>query len=140
MKTSHLLAALSALIPTVAFSSPMHNVWANRAFSVSEPGGGYYTSASADCALSWTEGTGYAVAIMRIKTTTGDFFEFQLASVISSTNYEINGLWNVTKNGVPVCTNCAAQAYGLTGPVGHGFKFNGSGYSTGATISNRYDF
>jgi hypothetical protein len=140
MKTPYLLAALSALIPSVAFSGTVHNVWANGQGGVSEPGANY-TAATTDCSFVWNESTTSAFAIARVKTTLGDVFEFQLAYVTSNTTaYEINGLWHVTKNGVQVCTNCAGKAYGLTGQIGNGFKFSGSGYGMHAGITNRYSF
>lgn len=143
MKTSHLLAALSALVPAAALAAnPVHNVWATQPGFVSEPGANY-AATSASCSISWTESTGYAFINARATAPTGDLYEFQLVSVTGSTSaFQVDGLWNISKNGLPLCTGCAGQAYGLTGSTGSMFKIYAGNYNyhLSAVITSRYDF
>ncbi|MFL5358295.1 hypothetical protein [Archangium sp.] len=143
MKTTPLLVALSALFPAVALAAnPVHNVWATQPGLISEPGASYVAT-SASCSFSWTEVSGYAFINARAKAPTGDLYEFQLVSVTGSpTAYEVDGLWNVSKNGVPLCTGCSGLAYGLTAPIGSMFKIYVGNYSyhLSGSVTNRYDF
>lgn len=143
MKTPHLLVALSALVPAVALANPVHNIWATQPGYVSEPAANY-AATSASCSFSWTEATGYAFINARATAPTGDSYEFQLVSVTGSPSaYEVDGLWNISKNGVPLCTGCSGQAYGLTGSIGSMFKIYAgpnSSYHLSAIITSRYDF
>ncbi|WNG36276.1 hypothetical protein F0U60_23235 [Archangium minus] len=142
MKISRPLSALCVLLPTLAWSSPVHSVWSTSAIEVKDPTGWYNTS-SANASLSWNQFTGFAFVNARATSTTGNVYEFQLVSTTASTTADaIVGTWNVTKNGIPLCTNCTGSAYGLTGGVGNYFKIyvNGETYGLIAYISSAYHY
>ena len=146
MKTSRLslLVALFLVMPGMAWSNPVHNVWANVPIVIGDSGS-WYNATSTNCAFSWNEGTGQAFANAQATITVNNvnyLYEFQLVSVTGTTaSSQINGLWNVKRNGVLLCGNCAGSAYGL-GPVGSSFKIyvQNSTYHLSGTVSSRYDF
>jgi hypothetical protein len=143
MKNHRLLSALCVLFPALAWSNPVHSVWSNSPMFVADPVGGFQTATKANCAFSWTEGTGYAFANATATSSTGDVFEFQfLAPTASAANGAIVGNWNVTKNGVLVCGNCSGSAYGLSGGVGTGFKIyvSGESYHLSGYVSSVYNY
>jgi hypothetical protein len=141
MKSIHLLTALSVLCPALAWSNPVHNVWSTQGLYVSEPGASA-TPTSANVSFSWTEGTGLAFSNGQATTPAGDRYEFQLVSVThNTTSTGIRGLWNVSKNGAPLCTSCVGHAYGF-GAVGTYFKIyvDGERYHLSGYVSSRYDY
>jgi len=142
MKMSRLLMSLGALFPAIAWSSPVHNVWATSPLFVADASG-RYEATSANCAFSWNESTPQAFANARAKTAAGDVYEFQLVSTTGNTSSSsITGVWNVSKNGVALCTQCEGSAYGLSGGVGSYFKiYVGNGtYHLSAYVTSTYDY
>ena len=142
MKMFRLLISLGALFPAVAWSNPVHNVWATSPLFVADASG-WYDATSADCAFSWTETTTQAVANARATTASGDVYEFQLVSTTASTSSgSIIGVWNVSRNDVALCTQCEGSAYGLNGGVGSYFKlYVGNGtYHLSAYITSTYSY
>jgi hypothetical protein len=141
MKTAHVLVALSTLVPALAWSAPVHSIWSTAAVGLTVPGSST-TIQSATGTASWTESSSYANINVRV-TTSGGVWDFQLVSVTGLTsNYQVNGLWNVSLNGTPQCTNCTGQAYGFTSPTGSYYKIyvSNSTYGVAASISSRYDY
>lgn len=141
MKTAHVMVALSTLVPALAWSAPVHSIWSTGAVALIAPGFSG-TPGTATGTASWTESSSYANINVRVPTSSG-VWEFQLVSVTGLTsNDQVNGLWNVTFNGTPQCTNCAGQAYGLSNSTGVYYKIYVSNYTygVGATISSRYDY
>jgi hypothetical protein len=142
MKISRILSALCVLFPALAWSNPVHNVWANSPLYVADSSG-WYTASSANCSFGWNETTGYAFANAQA-TVGSNLYQFQLVSVTASTSSgDITGLWNVTKNGVPLCTNCSGSAYGLNVGVGSHFKIYvgpNNAYHLSAYITSVYNY
>ncbi|MGA1839520.1 MAG: hypothetical protein ACMUIU_02755 [bacterium] len=78
-------------------------------------------------------------------------YTFECAAPSATGPDFIHGLWNVTRNGKPVCTGCVGRAYGLdagpNAPVGNYFKLYigdpfsyGEKWHLGAFITSRFDF
>lgn len=142
MKLSHPLSLLCVLLPTLAWSNPVHSVWSNSAMEIKDPTG-WHTPLSANASLSWNQSTGFAFVNAHATSTTGNVYDFQLVSVTASTTADqIVGTWNVTKNGIPLCTNCTGSAYGLTGGVGNYFKIyvNNETYGFIGYIASAYHY
>ncbi|MET0404728.1 MAG: hypothetical protein ABW123_20095 [Cystobacter sp.] len=145
MKSTSLLLALSVLCPTLAWSAPpVHSVWSTQSTFVLEPGGAYYPI-SASATFSWKEDSASAFVNARATIASGEQYEFQLVSVsgIPSAS-EIQGVWNVTKNGAPLCKMCTGKAYGLNQAAG-GYNYfkiyvDGERFHFGGYISSRYDY
>lgn len=49
-------------------------------------------------------------------------YDFRLVQVTATTVSEIDGKFDIFKNGVNVCHLCIGKAYGLNQPVGQYFK------------------
>jgi hypothetical protein len=144
MKTIHkgMLAALFVVAPAVAFSSPVHNISSTSAFEVDYMGVSY-APVSSNAVVSWNETTKQAFVNARATTAGGAVFEFQFVEpTASTTGDEIDGYWDIYKSGTLVCSHCLGSAYGLSGPVGYGFKIyvNGEYYGFAGRISSRYDY
>lgn len=144
MKTIHkgMLAALFVLAPALAFSNPVHSIWTTKPIAVADPAG-WYTPASGNAVISWNEATGQAFVNARAVTTSNDVFEFQLIQTsANTTSYDINGSWNIYKNGALVCGACQGSAYGLTATVGSGFKIYvaNSTYHFSGNVASRFDY
>jgi len=137
MKPTHLLTALSVLCPALAWSNPTHNVVSTRGLYVNEPGGVTQNVTSANMTFVWTEGTSSAFSYAQATVSTGESYEFQLVSVTAlTTATQIQGLWNISKNGALLCSSCAGQVYGFYGS----FKFYAdSGYHFSGFITSRTD-
>ncbi len=113
MKATHLLTALSVLCPALAWSMPVHSVWSTKGLSVSEPGASA-TPSSANFTFNWKEADS-ASAFLNAQATTpaGVRYEFSLVSVSGDPSADmVRGLWNVTRNGAPLCTMCGARPTG----------------------------
>jgi hypothetical protein len=142
MKALPLLIALSVLSPTLAWSAPVHSLWSTQGLYVSEPGV-FYSPTSANTAISWKEDSASAFINARATIASGDQYEFQLVSVsgIPSAS-EVQGVWNVSKNGAPLCKMCTGRAYGLNQAIGSYFKIyvDGERYHISGYITSRYDY
>ncbi|HEX8539904.1 MAG TPA: hypothetical protein VF664_20755 [Cystobacter sp.] len=143
MKAPHLLTALSVLCPALAWSLPVHSVWSNQGLYVSEPGAGA-TPSSARFTINWQEANSASAFINAQATTSaGVRYEFSLVSVSGDPSADmVRGLWNVTRNGAPLCSMCAGSAYGLSQAPGAYFKIyvDGERYHLSGYITNRYDY
>ncbi|WP_224369206.1 hypothetical protein [Hyalangium versicolor] len=142
MKISRPLSVLCVLLPALAWSSPVHSVWSNAGLQIKDPTG-WYSTLSANCALSWNQSTGFAFANAHATSTAGDVYDFQLVSTTASTTADqIVGTWNVIKNGTVLCANCTGSAYGLSSGVGNYFKIyvNGETYGLSAYITSAYHY
>lgn len=141
MKMAHVMVALSTLVPALAWSAPVHSIWSNASVGLTAPGFSGSTGTATGTA-SWTESTSYANINVRVASSVGTW-EFQLVSVTGlNSAYQVNGLWNVSLNGTPQCTNCVGQAYGFNSPTGSYYKIyvNNSTYGVAANIASRYDY
>jgi hypothetical protein len=72
---------------------------------------------------AWTEGTTRAyfraVAIIAVGTPK---YDFELVKTTSTNVSEIEGLFDIKRDGVLVCNDCMGKLYGLNGAVGNYFK------------------
>ncbi|MFY0580692.1 hypothetical protein ACN28S_46345 [Cystobacter fuscus] len=142
MKATHLLSALCVLLPSLAWSAPTHSIWSNQGYVLQVPGVYVYVP-SANMTFNWTEGTSLAFVNVQAKGPADELYAFQLVSVTAPTTAdEIKGLWNISKNGAPLCTGCAGSAYGLSQPLNSYFKIyaGNSSYHISGFITNRYDY
>ncbi|WP_043427805.1 hypothetical protein [Cystobacter fuscus] len=142
MKATRLLSALFVLLPALAWSAPTHSIWSTQGYVLQVPGVFAYVP-SAKMSFNWKEGTSLAFVNAEAEGPAGEIYAFQLVSVTAPTTAdEIKGLWNISKNGAPLCTGCAGSAYGLSQPLNSYFKIyaGNSSYHISGFISNRYDY
>lgn len=140
MKSPRLLAALAALLPTLASAGSVYNLWAGNSASVTALGTTYAATTS-DATLSYNRGTSFAFAYGRAMTSAG-LYEFQLVSVsLSSPGYRLDGYWNVSRDGTLLCGQCYGSADGLSSGAGKPFTItvDGSNYKLTATINGHHD-
>lgn len=140
MKSLRLLAALSALVPAVA-SASVYNIWATKPGTLTTLGT-TQTPAAVDASVSWNTSTSFAFVYARARTSADVTYEFQLVSMTSSLyTDQINGTWNVTRNGVVVCSQCAGSIDGLSSGVGKPFNISvdGGNYQVSPIMTNRYN-
>jgi hypothetical protein len=116
----------------LAFSAPVaaqssHSVWSKKPLLVKDgqTNTEYNSFVKGNAALAWRESTvrGYAHAVAVI--TANLRYDFMLIKTTSSNADEINGLWDVRRNGLLVCNNCIGKAYMLAPsqiPPGNYFK------------------
>lgn len=74
-------------------------------------------------------------------------YTFSLVAISNCNSSSITGIWDIKKNGVPVCDGCIGTAYGIDGGVGNYFKLyigDGSSYDEkwhiSGYITQRKDF
>ncbi|ATB27630.1 hypothetical protein [Melittangium boletus] len=141
MMSRRLVPVLAVLLPTLASAASVYNTWAGTPASLTTLG--TVTSASdAKASSSWTFGTSYAFAYARARSSAG-LYEFQLVSVSPATaGGQLNGYWNVSRDGVLLCSQCQGSATGYTSAPGKPFTIsvdNGN-YKLTATITAFNDF
>lgn len=145
MKSLRLLA-LAAVLPALAWAAsiyPVYNIWASKPGNLTVLGTTQLATAT-DCSASINTKTGIGFAYARATTSAGDTYEFQLTSVTSTppVSDPLSGYWNVTRNGVAVCTQCAGTIFGMTSGAGKplSISVDGGNYQVAPIITNRYDF
>jgi hypothetical protein len=116
----------------LAFSAPVaaqssHSVWSKKPLLVKDgqTNTEYNTFVKGNAALAWTESTVRAYAHAIAVITPNLKYDFMLIKTTASTADEIDGLWDVRRNGVLVCHNCIGKAYMLSPsqiPPGNYFK------------------
>jgi len=103
-----------------------HMVGSNRPIGLIDGRTGvrYGTFVSGNAAFAWTEGALVPGAFAHVfaEVTPRLNYEFVLVSTTFSDRDTIKGLWDIKRNGVRVCASCVGMAYGLSSPVGTGFK------------------
>jgi hypothetical protein len=131
-------AALLVSVPAMA----AHSLWSTQGLYISDNGANF-PATGVNLAISWNESTLSASASFH-GVANGNSYDFELvgSSVSSVTAWNINGLWNIKRNGALICTGCPGSAYGLTAPVGTGIKFYDSTnlFHFSAIVSARQDF
>jgi len=147
------LAALTVAIPVLAWSNllPVHNV---RSSAISYFAENNYLQnqsvthvvASSRATFSWQEGTLQSFGNVQVKTK-ADTFELKLVRATSADSDEINGEWDVFKNGNPTCAGCKGYFYvtspGVNSAYLKGYVDNGKvGYSFAGDLdpNTRYDY
>ena len=148
----------SMLLCTVLLFAFSVNVFADTHTIISEKplylkdgdAGESYKNLRGEIHISWTDLTRYGYFAAKVAPQNSPVFlkyEFILVAVSKSDDYEIEGLWDIKKNGVLVAEGIVGSLYGLNQSVGNYFKFYGgdsqcntntwhlSGY-----ITDRFDF
>jgi hypothetical protein len=142
MKATRLLSALFVLLPALAWSAPTHSIWSTQGYILQALDIFAYVP-SANMTFNWKEGTSLAFVNAEAEGPADEIYAFQLVSVTAPTTAdEIKGLWNISRNGAPLCTGCAGRAYGLSQPLNGYFKIDVSNlsYHLSGFIKNRYDY
>ena len=150
LKSLLLLFVLTLFSATAAVAQNTHNVWSKKPFHLTDgdTGKNYTAFKIGSASAAWTEGTTRAyfraVAIIAIGTPK---YDFELVKTTSTSSSEIEGLFDIKRDGVLVCDDCKGKLYGLNLAVGTYFKlyvgtpaaysekWHYSGY-----ITSRFDF
>ena len=146
-----LLFIVLTLFPaTVALAQNTHNVWSKKPLYLidGDTGKKYKVFKIGNASAAWTEGTTRAYFRAKAIIAGGTpKYDFELVKVTSTSASEIEGLFDIKRDGVLVCDDCMGKAYGLNLAVGNYFKlyvgtpaafaekWHYSGY-----ITNRFDF
>lgn len=140
---------LAVVFAAPALAQDTHNVWSTRPIAVNDGAtGAHYSSfVSGNASLAWTQATPWAYAHALAIVTPALKYDFMLISTTGSDGNSIMGRWTIRRNGVIVCSNCIGKAYGLSAPIGSGFKIYvgtpaafSERWHYGGSITNRYDF
>ncbi|MBX2797029.1 MAG: hypothetical protein KTR31_05160 [Myxococcales bacterium] len=124
-----LCVVASLLGPATALAAdPVHNVISHEdPYALNDDDAGVSYDAtdikSSEALVSWQEKAEAFVHAVAV-TNTGDEIEFRLVEVTGSDNDQIDGLFDVYKNGSLLCDDCIGSAYGLdqTAAAGNYFK------------------
>lgn len=139
-----LLAALM-LVPAALWAKGLavHSVWAQKPLALIINNVNI-TPTGLNSSFNWSESSQNGFANARATDASGNTYDFQLISITASnTVSQITGKWNVSKNGVNVCTACTGSAYGLNGAAGTYYKIyvgSTNNYHVSGYITNRYDY
>lgn len=133
-------AAAALLVSAPALAG--HTIWSNRSLGIMDNGVSYPAS-NVSMTIAWNETTFAAYASFHA-TANGSTYDFDLvgSSVTAVTASNINGLWNIQRDGVLICAGCTGSVYGLTAPVNSGIKFydSTSKFHFGAFVDARQDY
>ncbi|MFY0525195.1 hypothetical protein ACN28I_19305 [Archangium gephyra] len=142
------LAALTVALPILAWSNilPVHNVRSSALNYFSETNyvqgqNTSHTVTAGFATFSWQENTLQGFGNARAKVATGDTYEFKLVRITSSDADELNGEWDVFKNGDPTCAGCKGFLYVWGDLKSGGEHLKGSVYNdkVGYTFSGSLD-
>ncbi len=116
---------LLALSPAL-FAQPAHSVWSNKPLGMRDGDTmhAFNDLARGNAAFAWNQGTtiAYARAVGVVNATLT--YDFRLVQVTGATSVsEIDGKFDIFKNGVNVCHLCIGRAYLLDQPAGTGKYF-----------------
>ena len=138
MKKRIMLAFFASLTIAVmsmsAAAQRTHSVWTNSngLYIFDATNGCQYSSFSGfEMATSWTEPfsptnpadahfRGVAKAVGFSLACPTRFYDFRLVASSTTTNDQIDGKWDVYRNGVLMCSACQGSAYGLSQAAGAG--------------------
>jgi hypothetical protein len=142
MTSPRLFPVLATLLPALASATPVYNLWAGTPATVTALGTAY-SATEAKASSSRNVGTPFAFAYARARTSAGTY-EFQLVSPPSTAfpMYQLGGNWNVSRDGVLLCSQCLGYAMGYTSAPGKPFTIsvdNGN-YQLTTTITGFNDF
>lgn len=115
---------------TAVFAADVHSVVAERPLYLTDGiTGARYSALSGTCSMNWKEKTRYGFFNAKITViSTGVLpleYEFQLVSIGNATDTEIEGLWDIKRNGILVASGIVGKLYGIDQPVSNYFKFYG---------------
>ena len=110
------LTSLSALAGDHAVISkkPLYLVDGNT-------GVGYF-GPTGHAVAGWKDATRYGYFYATATPFAAGAYEFTLTAISNQAADHIEGLWDVTHAGLPVCTGCVGRAYGIDLPPGNYFK------------------
>jgi hypothetical protein len=146
-----LCVTLSLVSTAVSYAVDVHSIEAQKPYYLTDGLSGItYTPAKGDCVIGWNDKTNYGFNVARFDITDTDNsinYEFVLVAISNSDSNQIEGLWDIKRNGILVAKGIVGKLYGLNLPVGSYIKFYGgsSQYNTNiwhfsAFITGRYDF
>ncbi|RKH56678.1 hypothetical protein D7V93_19760 [Corallococcus llansteffanensis] len=135
----------SVAVAALLLSAPAlagHSIWSNRGLYIQDNGASY-PATGVNMSIIWNESTLAAYASFH-GIANGSTYDFNLvgSSVTAVTAYNINGLWNIQRDGVIICGGCTGSVYGLTAQPGTGIKFYDSTYQFhfSAYVDGRQDY
>ena len=138
-----------------SYGANVHTVISNRPLCVKDGDTGMWYCTPPDpikgfVAMTWKEDEPGASFYAKVKIKLQDQvveYRFECAAPTDTGPDYIHGLWNISRDGMPVCTSCIGRAYGLNAPVGKYFKlYIGDTFSYGekwhlsAFVTSRFDF
>lgn len=116
----------------VALAADVHSVVAQKPLYLTDGiTGTTYSNLSGTCSMNWKEKTRYGFFNAKIKVAGPIImpleYEFQLIAIGNASDSEIEGLWDIKRNGILVASGIVGKLYGINQPVGPGsyFKFYG---------------
>jgi hypothetical protein len=123
MKRFLFVVLLLALSPAL-FAQPAHSVWSTKPLYIYDGASGAHYSAfvKGNAAFAWNQGTTTAYARSVGVVNANLTYDFRLVQVTATTVSEIDGKFDIFKNGVNVCHLCIGKAYLLNQPIGQYFK------------------
>jgi len=142
------LAALLTATPALA-ADPVHSVESEKPYVAIDYDAGVKIGKfkDGDAVFSWQEGSDPAFSHALFISAAGDEYEFRLVDQWGNSDDEIEGRWDITRNGVLLCNDCIGRAYGLDGSVGDYFKlYVGTPFTYAENwlysgfITHRYDY
>jgi hypothetical protein len=149
-KLTILIVALLLLLSFATITSAaVHSVFAPTPFLLIDGlTGTNYTNLSGRCSMNWNDATRYGFFNAKVDVLVPFIsYEFQLISIGNASATEIEGLWDIYRNGVLVASGIVGKLYRLNEPVGSYFKFYGGDsqnntnrWHLAAYISNRFDY
>lgn len=118
------LLALSMLSVQAFAADPVHSIESEKPLYLHDYDWGYTWSSfyEGNSVSSWQEGTPQAFSHVGAITAKKVEYEFKLVDVSFSDDDEIEGLFDIYRNGVLMCNDCVGKAYGLDGAIGDYFK------------------
>ncbi|NVJ21285.1 MULTISPECIES: hypothetical protein [Myxococcus] len=128
-----------------AASQGVHSIWSTKG-GAAVIKGTLFAPVLNSSVVSWKEGAGPAFANARITADASGIatvLELHLVALQGlPTNDVVQGLWNVTLDGVLVCAACPGYAKGLSHPVGSPYNIDvdNSFYRLDGIITSRFDY
>ncbi|MCL6589954.1 MAG: hypothetical protein K6U80_08380 [Firmicutes bacterium] len=114
---------------TIAWAADVHSVIAQKPFILIDGiTNTTYNNVSGTVSMNWKEKTRYGffnakISVMNLSAPLE--YEFQLIAIGNSSAGEIEGLWDIKRNGVLVASGIVGKLYAIDQPVGQFFKFYG---------------
>ena len=120
---------LIVMFSGTVLAQPAHSVWSeNKPLRLNDYDGKHYYQSffSGDAAFAWRPATpsspAYAYALAQV--TQGLRYDFILVELTSSDADSISGRWNVSRNGLYVCSYCLGKAFLLNQPIWKVFRIS----------------
>jgi hypothetical protein len=136
-------------VSAAALAVDVHSVIAQRPLYLKDGITGItYNALSGTCTMNWKEKTRYGFFNAKITVNNSPLvYDFQLVAIGNCTASEIEGLWDIKRNGVLVASGIVGKLYGINQPVGSYFKFYGGTtqnntniWHVSAYITARFDY